>query len=77
MTATQLKKKMEQIRKLFDKAEDILITIPNGLRDEINEYHSSDGLTHCIRWGLQASEELRDDAKAVIKKAEANGANDE
>ena len=74
MTPSELKRKMERIRKHFDKIEDILNTIPNGLRDEIHDYHVENcGLLHCTRWGLQASEELRDEAKMLIKIAKANG----
>jgi hypothetical protein len=78
MTPTQLKKKMERMRKLFDKAEDLLNTIPNGLQEELADYHNEEySLQHCIRWGLQASEELRDNAKKIIKKANENGSNNE
>ena len=75
MTPSQLKRKMEQIRKHFDKCEDILNTIPNGLQEELHQYHGENyGLLHAIRWGLQASEELRDDAKKVIRRAKNTGA---
>ena len=78
MTPSQLKKKMERMRKLFNKAEDLLNTIPNGLQGELAEYHNEDySLQHCIRWGLQGSEELRDNAKKVIRIANENGSNNE
>jgi hypothetical protein len=78
MTPAQLKKKMERMRKYFNKAEDLLNTIPNGLQEELADYHNECySLQHCIRWGLQASEELRDNAKKVIRIANENGSNNE
>ena len=75
MTAVEFKKKMVRINKHFDKIEDIINTLPNGIQDEINEYHTDYGLILCTRWGLQASEELRDDTKRFIRKATNNGSN--
>jgi len=76
MTPLQLKRKMNRIMAHFGKIEDIMATIPNGLQEELHEYHNEDyGLLHCIRWGLQASQELRDDAKKIIKQANENGSN--
>ena len=74
MTPSELKKKMERIRKLFDKAEDILNSIPKELHEPLENYHVDHyGILHCIRWGLSGSEELRDNAKKIIKEAKKEG----
>lgn len=73
LNSTQLKYKMRQINRHFEKIEEILNSLPNGVQEEILEFHGSDStLQYCTRWGLQASEELYDDAKKVLKKAKEN-----
>ncbi len=73
INSTQLKYKMRQINRHFEKIEEILNSLPQGLQEEIQEFHNSDAtLQYCTRWGLQASEELYKDAKKVLKKAKEN-----
>lgn len=77
MTTRTLKSKMSKIEKLYNQIDTILNTIPNGLKDEINDFHVDDkGLLYCTIWGQQAAENLKDDAKLIIMKANENGAND-
>lgn len=71
--STQLKYKMRQINRHFEKIEEILNSLPNGVQEEILEFHGSDAtLQYCTRWGLQAAEELYNNAKVIIKRAEEN-----
>jgi hypothetical protein len=73
MTPSEFKRKMRQINQHFDRIEDILNSLPEGVQQEILEYHNSEStLQHCTRWGLQASTELFKDAKAFIAKVREN-----
>jgi len=73
MTASEFKKKIKQINQHFNKIEDLLNSLPEGLQEGIREYHNEEAtLQHCTRWGLQASEEILEDTKKVYKEAEEN-----
>lgn len=73
MTPSQFKRKMQQINLHFERAEEILNSLPQGIQQEIQEYHNEEGtIGHCTRWGLQATTELYDNAKAFIKKVREN-----
>jgi hypothetical protein len=66
---------MRQINLHFERIEDIFNSLPNGIQQEVQEYHNEDySIGHCTRWGLQGSKELYDNAKAFLKKAKENGA---
>jgi hypothetical protein len=76
MTPSEFKRKMRQINQHFERIEDIFNSLPNGIQQEVQEYHRDEcSIGHCTRWGLQASTELFKDAKAFIAKAEENGSN--
>ena len=76
MTRTEFKRKMRQINNHFDRIEDIFNSLPNGIQQEIQEYHNEEcSIGHCTRWGLQASTELFKDARKFLKQAEENGSN--
>jgi hypothetical protein len=73
MTTTEFKRKLKQINKCFNKIDKILDSLPEGLNNEIIEYHYSETtLQHCTRWGLQGSEELIKDSKKIYNKAKKN-----
>ena len=72
MTPSQFKYKMRQINLHFERAEDILRSLPEGIQQEIQEYHNENTIGHCTRWGLQASTELFQNAKAFLKKVRKN-----
>lgn len=57
---TELEKsKLEKINKLFSEIEDIYLSLNQETQDKILEYHHENAsIPHCIRWGIQASEEL-------------------
>jgi len=73
MTPSEFKRRMKVINNLFQQLEKNLNALPQGLQEEILEYHNSDGtIQHCVRWGLQASEEILNDSKKVFTKAKEN-----
>ena len=75
MTPSEFKRKMRQINQHFERIEDIFNSLPNGIQQEVQEYHRDEcSIGHCTRWGLQASTELFKDAKAFLAKAKENGA---
>lgn len=50
---------VKKINKLFNEAEVLYNRLPQQTKDVIKDFHNeSYSLPHCIRWGLQASEEL-------------------
>lgn len=54
--------KLNKMHKLFNQLEDILLSMNEETQDKILNYHNETGsIQHCIRWGLQASEELVND----------------
>jgi len=73
MTHGEFKKRIKTINNLFQQLEKNLNSLPQGLQEEIQDYHNSDGtIQHCVRWGLQASEEILNDSKKVFTKAKEN-----
>lgn len=73
MTPKEYKIKMREIHTLFTKIDSILSTMPNGLRQIINEYHVSDGtLDHCTYYGIQAAVELLNDAQKIMRDFKKN-----
>jgi hypothetical protein len=53
------KKAIKEINKLFNQAEDLFLTLSNETQEKILDYHNENySLNHCIRWGIQASDEL-------------------
>ena len=48
-----------QIKALLDEAETLLVSLSNETQENINDFHNENySLNHCIRWGIQASDEL-------------------
>lgn len=75
MTPSEFKYKMRQINLHFERAEEIFNSLPAGIQAEIQDYHRDEcTIGHCVRWGLQATIELFQNAKAFLKKAKENGA---
>lgn len=73
MTHGEFKKKVTTINKLFQQLEEKLHSLPNGLQIEMIDYHNSEGtVEYCVRWGLQASEEILADSKKVYDRAKEN-----
>jgi hypothetical protein len=53
------KQTIKEINKLFNQIEDIFNKLSIGTRDKILQFHDENySLNHCIRWGIQSSEEL-------------------
>jgi len=68
-TASELRKELTRIQRLFDKAETIFNTLPDYMQHIILDYHNENtSLNHCIMWGQQAAEELVSDAKELVKE---------
>lgn len=62
MFTNEEREKLKVINDLFDKAEDVLLTMSEETQDKILNFHHEDyGLAHCIRWGLVGSQELLDE----------------
>lgn len=73
MTHGEFKKRVETINKLFQQIENKLYELPQGLQEEIINYHNSEGtIQHCVRWGLQASQEILADSKKIYDRAKEN-----
>ena len=73
MTPSEFKYKMRQINLHFERAEEIFNSLPTGLQAEIqNFYRDECTIRHCTKWGLQASTDLFENAKAFLKKAKEN-----
>jgi hypothetical protein len=73
MTPSEFKRRMKVINNLFNQLEKNLNALPQGLQEEILDYHSQDAtLQYTIRWGQQASEEILNDSKKVFNKAKEN-----
>ncbi len=54
-----MKQTLRKINKLFEKADELLSSLSNEEQERILQIHNENhSLNHCIRWGLQASEEL-------------------
>ena len=52
-------RKLDKMYGLFDQLEDILLSMDKETQEKILNYHNEIvSIQHCIRWGLQASEEL-------------------
>ena len=69
MTTTEFKKDMKRINRLLDKADTIFNSLPPHVQDTCWTFHNEgSSLNHCLRWGLQASEELLREAKTVIDR---------
>jgi len=70
MTTSELKKEMKKVQRHYNKISTIVNSLPNDVQMAIHEFHVENcGLLHCTRWGLQASEELINFAKEIIKTA--------
>ena len=59
MLTKEEKAKLEEIKSLFDQLDSLYQDFNPTTQDFIREYHNEEGsLPHCLRWGLQATEEL-------------------
>jgi len=56
-----VRKNLKKIKVLMDKVETLFNELPSQVQNDILQVHEADAsLNHCIRWGVQASEELLD-----------------
>lgn len=56
--------KLKAMHDLFNKAEDILITISKESQEKILDFHNeSHTLQYCIRWGLNGISELLEESE--------------
>lgn len=54
-----VRKNLKKIKSLMDKVETLFNELPNSVQNNMLEVHSADySLNHCIRWGVQAPDEL-------------------
>jgi hypothetical protein len=62
-------KSIGEIEKSLDKVTDIWNTIPREIQNAIIEFHNEDGnLAHCLRWGLQAATEVRENWPKIMSE---------
>jgi hypothetical protein len=58
---------ISKIEDLLTEAGQTLDSIPRGIQQAILYYHREPAtLQHCLRWGLQAAKELREDWHVVV-----------
>lgn len=58
-----------EIEELFNKADDLFQSIPPEIQQAILDYHAKNGtMQHCIRWGLTAAGEIREDWHTVVSE---------
>jgi hypothetical protein len=58
---------IKKIEGLFEEGEKLLYALPISIRKSILNYHNEPAnLQYCLRWGLQATKELREDWHAVV-----------
>ena len=56
-----------KIEDLLIEANKLLDKIPPSIQQAILNYHIETGtIQHCLRWGLQASKEIREDWHTVV-----------
>ncbi len=59
-TISKIEDKLSEATDLFDK-------LPTEIREAALRYHRDQAtIQHCLRWGLQAAKELREDGHAVV-----------
>lgn len=60
---------VKEIESLLKKVDEIYNGLSDELQDDIRKMHNEGySLDHCIRWGLQASEEIVDEASKTTEK---------
>lgn len=60
-----------EIRELLEKANDIYLSLPYNLRQALLDFHNPEGsLTHCLRWGTQAAEDICSDWAKIVSSLE-------
>jgi calcineurin-like phosphoesterase len=60
---------VNRIEDLFQKADDLFQTLPQDIQQAILEYHTENGsLQYCLRWGLVAAGDIREDWHTVVSK---------
>jgi len=63
------KKQVDTIDDLLSQAQNILNSMPDEVKCAMLKYHNDDAtLTHCLRWGLQAIKEIREDWHTVASE---------
>ena len=73
MSPKEYRRKLESIALRFKQIEALYNSIPQGLQEEIIEFHNEDGsLPHSIRWGQQATDELIEAYEETHAKASEN-----
>ncbi len=73
MSPKEYRRKLESIATRFKQIEELYNSLPQGLQKEIREFHNADAsLPHCIRWGLQGTDELIEDYEETHAKAKEN-----
>ena len=56
----KIKLALKKVNKLLNEANNVYETIPRPIQNALYEVHSSEcSINHCLRWGLQSSEELQ------------------
>ena len=62
---------INEIEDLFIKADALYEAVPEIIRQKIHDYHNPRAtLQYCLRWGLQAASDIREDWHVVVSKLE-------
>lgn len=73
MSPKEYRRKLESIALRFKQIEALYNSIPQGLQEEISEFHCGDSnLQYCLRWGLQDTDELIEAYEETHAKASEN-----
>lgn len=73
MSPKEYRRKLESIALRFKQIEELYNSIPEGLQEEISQFHNSDAtLQYCLRWGLQGTDELIEAYEETHAKAKEN-----
>ena len=71
---TEAFKTINEVEDLLQKADALYLTIPESIRQTILDYHSPRAtLQYCLRWGLQAAYDIREDWHRVVSDLEVAG----
>jgi len=64
---TEAYKTINEVEDLLQKADALYLTVPEAIRQTILDYHSPRAtLQYCLRWGLQAASDIREDWHRVF-----------
>ena len=62
---------INKIEDLFQKADALYESVPEAIKRRVHDYHNPQAsLPYCLRWGLQAACDIREDWHKVVSNME-------